>query len=134
MRQISRYPEGQFLVAIVKRQLKQSERFSRTRLRYNHIEYPEMVLGPTFPQIQRYIPEEDLSVQEDAWRRNDQPIGQLDPLLPDALTRTGGASPPPRMFSSPAGYLSAGRVWNFRATERLRVLVNNIDILAGRRK
>ena len=73
------------MVAIVKRQLKWSERLSRSRFRHSHIECPEMLLGPISPRIRRYIPEEDLSVQEDAWRRNDQPVGQLDPLLPDAL-------------------------------------------------
>ena len=99
MRPISRYPEGQFLAAIIKHQLKQSECLSRTRLRYNHIEYPEMLLGPISPRIRRYISEEDLSVQEDAWGRNDQPTGQLDPLLPDALDLNGrGRTPSQDVF------------------------------------
>ena len=44
-----------------------------------------MLLGPTFPWFRRYIPEEDLPVQEDTRGWNDQSVGQLDPLLPDAL-------------------------------------------------
>ena len=44
-----------------------------------------MLFGPIFPWFRRYIPEEDLPVQEDTRGWNDQSVGQLDPLLPDAL-------------------------------------------------
>ena len=62
VRRIFQYPEGGFLVATVKRQLKKSERLSRTWFRYNHIEYSEMFLGPFFPRFGRYVPEENLSI------------------------------------------------------------------------
>jgi len=60
------------------------------------------------------------------------PSANWIPSSPMLLTWTGGVGPPPSMFSSPAGYLSAARVWNRRTAERLSVLVNNVVILAGR--
>ena len=89
MRWIFQCPERVFLVVTVKQRREQSKRLSRTWFRHNHIEYPEMFLGPTFPRFRRYIPEEDLAIQEDARGRNDQPISQPDPLLPDALDLNG---------------------------------------------
>ena len=59
------------------------------------------------------------------------PSANWIPCSPMLLTWTGGAGPPPRMFSSPAGYLSAARVWNCRTAEHLSALVNKIDILNG---
>lgn len=60
------------------------------------------------------------------------PSANWIPSSPMLLTWTGGAGPPPRMFSNPAGYLSATRVWNCLTTERLNLLVKSVDILAGR--
>lgn len=62
---------------------------SRTWLRHNYIEYLEMPFIPIFPRFRRHVPEEDLSIQEDACRWDNQSIRQLNPLLPDALDLNG---------------------------------------------
>ena len=85
MRQISQCPEREFLVTIVKWQHELFKRLSRTWFRHDHIEYSEMFRCPIFPRFRRYVPEEDLAIEEDTRGRDNQPISQLDPLIANTL-------------------------------------------------